>query len=227
MMPTKRLSAKIEGMDCPACANKIEEAVSKLEGVVDAKVIFSAEKISVTYDTGKVREENIEQEIKKLGYSVSEEEGEGERRKRRFELLYLLAVGSGILVSWSGALRSFIPFNLDSVILVILAGIPVLRSTAQALKAKSITAEVAMATGMAASIAIGQLLSAAVIGFFMLIAEFIDDFTTDKARAAIEGLIKISPKMALVKRNGREVEVNVNELVHGDIVVVRLSLIHI
>ena len=35
-MPTKKLSAKIEGMDCPACANKIEEAVSKLEGVVDA-----------------------------------------------------------------------------------------------------------------------------------------------------------------------------------------------
>jgi len=220
-MPTKKLSAKIEGMDCPACANKIEEAVSKLEGVVDAKVIFSAEKISVTYDTGKVREKNIEQEIKKLGYSVSEEEREGERRKRRFELFYLLTVGSGILVSWSGAFRSFIPFNLDTVILVILAGIPVLRSTAQALKAKSITAEVAMASGMAASIVIGQLLSAAVIGFFMLIAEFIDDFTTDKARAAIESLIKISPKMALVKRNGREVEVNVNELVHGDVVVVR------
>jgi len=220
-MPIKQLSARIEGMDCPACAVKIEKTLSKLQGVMDVKVIFAAEKVNVTYDAQKTSEKNIEQEIKKLGYEVSEEESVDKKRKRRFELLYLSALGIGILVAWSGALHPFIPLDLDAVVLVILTGIPILRSTFQALKAKAITAEVAMATGMAASIVIGQFLSAAVIGFFMLIAEFIDEFTTDKARAAIEGLIKISPKTALVKRNGREIEVDVNEVVHGDIVVVR------
>lgn len=152
---------------------------------------------------------------------VSEEEHVDDERKRRLELIYLSVVGVGILVSWLGVLRPFLPFDLDAVILVILTGIPVLKSTFHALKAKTVTAEVAMAAGMAASMAIGQFLSAAVIGFFMLLAEFIDEFTTEKAKAAIEGLIEISPKTALVKRNGREVEVDVDEVVNGDVVVVR------
>jgi len=137
------------------------------------------------------------------------------------KFLYLSAVGIGILVSWSGIPHQFVPLNLDAIVLAIITGIPILKSTFQALRAKSITAEVAMATGMAASIGIGQFLSAAVIGFFMLIAEYIDEFTTDKARAAIEGLIKISPRRALVRRNGREIEIDANEVALGDVVIVR------
>lgn len=219
-MQRKQLSARIEGMDCPACAVKIEETLSKLQGVLDAKVIFGAEKVNIAYDPERVDEEKIEQEIRKLGYELGDGDTD-KSRKRKLELLYLIAVGLGILATWSGAFRSHIPSNLDSIALVILTGIPILRSTLRALRAKSITAEVAMATGMAASIVIGELLSGAVIGFFMLVAEFIDEFTSDKARAAIESLVKISPKTALVKRNGRAVEVGVDELVHGDTVIVR------
>jgi len=220
-VPTRQLEAKIEGMDCPTCAAKIKEALAGLEGVLDADVVFSTEKARVTYDADRVDEKRIRQEISRLGYELTNDERLEKKRNRRLELLYLSVVGGGILACWSGILHPFTSIDLDGIILVVLTGIPILKSTFRALRAKSVTAEVAMATGMAASIAIGQLLSAAVIGFFMLIAEFIDELTTDKARSAIEGLIRITPKKALVKREGRQIEININDVVHGDIVVVR------
>jgi heavy metal translocating P-type ATPase len=130
-------------------------------------------------------------------------------------------LGIGILVCWSGIAHPLFPFDIDAIVLVILSGIPISRSVIPTLKAKAVTADVAMATGMVASMVIGQFLSAAVIGFFMLLAEFIDEFTKDKARTAIQGLIKMSPKTALVKRKGQEVEVSVEQVAPGDIVVVK------
>jgi len=221
MMKTKQLSLRIEGMDCPACAEKIEESMAKLGGVRSVKVIFSIEKATITYDTKEVSEKEIKNKIKELGYKVSEEEGINGKQKRRLELLHLSILGIGILICWSGITHRFFQFDMDAIILVILSGISISRSVFPALKAKSVTADVAMAVGMIASIGTGQFLSAAVIGFFMLLAEFIDETTKDKARAAIQGLIKMSPKTALVKRKGQEFEIGVDEVVHGDIVVVK------
>jgi len=219
-MKTKQLSLRIEGMDCPACVEKIEKSMAKLEGVRSVKVIFSAEKAIITYDTKELNEKEIKRKIKELGYKVSEEGINGKKR-RRLELLHLSILGIGILVCWSGIAHPLFPFDIDAIVLVILSGIPISRSVIPTLKAKAVTADVAMATGMVASMVIGQFLSAAVIGFFMLLAEFIDEFTKDKARAAIQGLIKMSPKTALVKRKGQEVEVSVEQVAPGDIVVVK------
>jgi Cu+-exporting ATPase len=72
-MKTKQLSLRIEGMDCPACVEKIEKSMAKLEGVRSVKVIFSAEKAIITYDTKELNEKEIKRKIKELGYKVSEE----------------------------------------------------------------------------------------------------------------------------------------------------------
>lgn len=78
-----------------------------------------------------------------------------------------------------------------------------------------------MIIGMIAALSIGEFLSAAVIAFFMLIAEFLNELTFSKGRSAIRGLIEISPKKAVVKRNDVEVEVDISEVKQGDIVIVK------
>lgn len=40
-------SWKVVGMDCPACARKVESATNKLAGVVSSKVLFATEKLVV------------------------------------------------------------------------------------------------------------------------------------------------------------------------------------
>jgi len=219
-MAKKKVNIRINGMDCQSCAAKIEQHLAKLEGVHSVKVAFSAEKAFVEYDTEKINIEEMESKIHELGYRPEPLKVE-ERKGFRLELLRLFMVGLAILISLTGFTRPFFSLDIAAIIAVIISGIPIFRSTFFSLQRKTITAEVAMATGMVASILIGQYLSAAVIGFFMLLAEFIDGFTKDKARAAISSLIKISPKRAVVKRDRREIEVGIDEVRHGDVVIVK------
>ncbi len=220
-MKTRQLSLRVEGIDCSACAEKIEGSLAKLEGIGSVKADFGGEKVTVVYDEDRLSIDEIKGKIRELGYEVSEEERMKKGKRRRSSLIYLSIIGIGILLCGSNVAHRFLPFDLDAIALVILGGIPVFRTVFHDLRRKSVTAEVAMATGMVASVMIGQLLSAAVIGFFMLLAEFIDESTKEKSREAIQELMKISPKTAVVKRNGKEFEVSVDEVMHGDVVIVK------
>lgn len=47
----QRFSWKVQGMDCPSCAQKIETAALKVVGVKQAKVLFATEKLVVDADS--------------------------------------------------------------------------------------------------------------------------------------------------------------------------------
>ena len=44
-------SLRIECMDCPTCATVIEHALGRLDGVLEAKVSYAAERLRVEYDS--------------------------------------------------------------------------------------------------------------------------------------------------------------------------------
>jgi len=146
---------------------------------------------------------------------------EEKKEGRSPDLLRITLVGLAILISWSGVLRPRFSFDVAAFSAVLLGGLPMLKEAFLNLKAKSITAEVAMSIGMIASLSIGEFLSAAFIAFFMLIAEFLDKFTAEKSRTAVRELIKLSPKRAVVKRDGVEMEVDISTVRHGDTVIVK------
>ena len=76
----------IGGMTCAACAQRIEKALAKLEGVQKASVNLATEKASVTYDPQKLRLSAIRQAIEKLGYkALSAEKNTVDEDKQRKE----------------------------------------------------------------------------------------------------------------------------------------------
>ena len=60
----------IQGADCPSCIFTIEYNGRKLSGVKDIRVDFNDHKIHVDYRGGKDILINIEEIVKKLGYSA-------------------------------------------------------------------------------------------------------------------------------------------------------------
>ena len=66
----KQNSFKIEGMTCSACANRVERAVKKLDGVEESNVNFATETLSVKFDETKVDVAKIEETVVKAGYFV-------------------------------------------------------------------------------------------------------------------------------------------------------------
>lgn len=140
---------------------------------------------------------------------------------RTLELSLIVVVGLAILISWSQVLRPFISLDIAGLLAALLGAVPLFRRAYLDLRVGSITAEVAMTLGVIAALSIGEFLSAAIIAFLMLIAEFLEEFTVSRSRSAIHGLMEIPPKRAVVERNGVEVEVDISDVKQGDIVIVK------
>lgn len=68
---------------------------------------------------------------------------------------------------------------------------------------------------------IGEWSEGAVVVILFAISEVLERYSMDKARASIRSLMDIAPKEALVRRNGREFNIHVNEIEVGDIMIVK------
>jgi len=67
----------------------------------------------------------------------------------------------------------------------------------------------------------GEYLAGAIVLMIILIAEYIASVSGERARASIRELIGTVPKVAIVKRQGVEITVALNEIKVGDVVLVR------
>lgn len=64
-------SLNVEGMHCASCANTIKRKLEKLDGVESCVVNYGTEKVKIEFDPSKVSVQEMNQEIKKLGYALS------------------------------------------------------------------------------------------------------------------------------------------------------------
>ncbi|MEL7610158.1 MAG: heavy metal translocating P-type ATPase [Bacillota bacterium] len=76
----------IGGMTCAACAQRVEKAIKKLEGVKSASVNLATEKATVLYDPKRIRPSSIRRAVEGAGYralEVSKSSAADEDRARR------------------------------------------------------------------------------------------------------------------------------------------------
>ena len=215
----QQASIKIKGLDCASCAEKIEKTLRREKGIESVTVYLGSEKVDVNFDPSSISQKRIEREIEVLGYGIVRqgvEKGPGISPFWRMGFVLFL-----ILLSFTGLSSRIVSFDIFSIAAIIVAGYPLFRHAARDLLNKNITAEVFMALGVATATAIGEFRSASIIAFIMLISEYIDSFTMEKSRRAIRELMDLAPKTARVRRGNEEIEVPVEEVKKGEVVVVR------
>jgi len=65
-----KLDLGISGMSCASCVAKIEKGLSKVPGVVEARVNFAAEKATIEYDPAEANPSDLVGTVKELGYEA-------------------------------------------------------------------------------------------------------------------------------------------------------------
>ncbi len=105
--------------------------------------------------------------------------------------------------------------------LIIIGGYPVFRGVLRASLRRRVTAHTLMTAGVLAAVAVNEWAAALVVVLFMRIAAYIEGFTTQRARRALRDLTAMAPQMATLERDGTEIQVPVEQLRPGDVVVVR------
>jgi Cu+-exporting ATPase len=122
----------IEGMDCPACAKKIEKSVSKLEGIEDIKVNLGSETASIKFlhsvDLNKIKET-----IDKLGYKAYEPESDEEadlaeteriKHLKRLKLKIIVSIILSLIVAGLGMKDHFDFLNFIPAVTANLISLP-------------------------------------------------------------------------------------------------------
>lgn len=66
----KKVVFNMEPFTCPSCIKKIENTVSRIDGVNEIKVLFNSGRIRAEFDSSKTSADTLANTIVKLGYPV-------------------------------------------------------------------------------------------------------------------------------------------------------------
>lgn len=66
----KKITLKIQGMECPNCTMKLESMEDRLEGVLHAEASYHKGLLTIEFMDELISEEAIRAEIERLGYQA-------------------------------------------------------------------------------------------------------------------------------------------------------------
>ena len=231
--PLETLDIPIQGMDCADCTLHVQRAIAALPGVEAVDVFLGSEKAIVRLDPAQVDLPAIRTAVEHAGYSVGETASQppaaGAESNISRPLLTLLGIVFGAVLfivvvgEWLGlfeAITARIPWPL-SLAIVLALGYPVFRKVFLAALRGQVISHTLMTVGAAAAMLAGEWATALVVVFFMRVGDYVERFTTERARRLLKDLTSLAPQTARVERDGQELEVPIAEVAPGDIVVVR------
>lgn len=258
----------IEGMTCAACAQRIEKALGRMDGVLHVSVNYATEKAAVAYDPHKVKMSALKQTIEKLGYkaldtgkkeTVDEDKLRKEKEIRTLWTKFIISGTFGIPLLYlaMGSMVWWLPFPIPSflnpmqyplvyaitqiilTIPIIAAGYKFYTVGFKALVQRSPNMDSLIAIGTTAAvtysiystwqIAIGNFHAveglyfetAGVIITLILLGKSLEAVSKGKTSQAIKKLMGLAPKTAIVIQDGKEVEIPIDEVEIGDVILVK------
>ncbi len=243
----KFISMHVRGMTCATCVNNVDKAVAALAGVADVNVNISNDRLTLRYDPDTLKLTDIKKAVADAGYEavleadIKEDEdpelAKMELAKKRMKRSAILA-GVIMVLMMVQMLVYAVPRPLYTTTVALLAfpiifyfGRHVLIAAYKSLKNLRPNMDVLVSMGSLPPYLIGLsgifiplttfVEMAAAIMTFHLIGKFLETRAKGKASQAIKKLIELGAKTARVLVDGQEVEVHVNELAQGDIMIVR------
>ena len=237
----EQTSLALEGMTCASCATRIERSLNKLAGV-EATVNFATENASVSYDPARVSPAQLTAAVEAIGYHAAPAGGQHAGQQHDHDapptrLLVALVLAAPLVLL---AMVPPLQFNGWDWLSLVLATPVVFWSGEQFHRAALLNARHGAAT-MDTLVSLGTLAAwtwstvvllaglnadgyyevAAVITALILLGRFFESHAKRRSGAAIRALLELGAKEARVLRDGQEVLLPVEQLVVGDLFVVR------
>jgi Cd2+/Zn2+-exporting ATPase len=94
-------------------------------------------------------------------------------------------------------------------------------SALQGIQERDFTADIPVSIATIAAIAIGEYSAAAVVAVLLLLGGLLEDFVAARANQSLEALARLLPDRVTVRRDGRDLTVCLEEVVVGDLLLVR------
>ncbi|XWJ92746.1 Zn(II)/Cd(II)/Pb(II) translocating P-type ATPase ZntA [Phytobacter ursingii] len=214
----ERYSWRVTGMDCAACARKVENAVRQIAGVNQVQVAFATEKLTVIADND-IRKQ-VENAVQQAGYAVQDENAPKASAPSRWqENLPLLILIVLMAISW--LLEQFNhPLGQTAFIVTTLVGLyPIARQALRLMRSGSWFAiETLMSVAAIGALFIGATAEAAMVLLLFLVGERLEGWAASRARKGVSALMALKPDTATRIREGERQSVSAQDLRPGDVI---------
>ncbi|HEC1575672.1 TPA: cation-translocating P-type ATPase [Campylobacter upsaliensis] len=221
----KEVRLKIGKMSCVNCANAIENATRKLEGVEDASISYTNMSGVFLLQNESVKEA-IENKITQLGFEILQDElnienaKQKELKRLKFKLLFAFILSSVIMAFEMFVFNTF-SYNLQlilSFVVIFYCGFDFFSSALKGLRHKNLTMNTLVALGSLSAFLyslcvyfglFGEHLyfsGAAMIISFVLLGKFIEEKTKNKAQIYQNKLQNLEAKKARILLENGEIK---------------------
>ncbi|HDC4441938.1 TPA: Zn(II)/Cd(II)/Pb(II) translocating P-type ATPase ZntA [Enterobacter cloacae] len=207
----------VDGMDCAACARKVENAVKQIPGVSHVQVRFATEKLLVSAESDV--SEQVVSAVSQAGYSLRSETAPAEKTAPLRENLPLIALVMMMALSW-GLEQINHPFGNLAFIATTLVGLyPIARQALRLMKSGSWFAiETLMSVAAIGALFIGATAEAAMVLLLFLIGERLEGWAASRARKGVSALMALKPETATRVAGNERQTVAINALRPGDVI---------
>ncbi len=224
--------------------NDFVDKVSRIEGIYDVRGNLKASKMFIEFNELQLDESKVYSKIKQLGHKIEKAAGaiDKEIEKHKKEMKYrlrilLIALAFAFIItpiSWFVAesfTRNVILFFF-AIADFSIAGSFFLIGAYKSLRNKSTNMDVLVALGTTTALVYSILTTFLIEGHtfyeamsmilaFLLIGKYFEHKTKGQTSEAIKKLIGLQPKTATLLKDGIEIEIPIEEIEVGDILVVR------
>jgi Cu+-exporting ATPase len=247
---TKKSIFPVSGMTCASCVARVEEALKSVPGVVSANVNLASEKATVEY-TDEVTVPTLQKAVKDAGYELGNETEtlEDVTSASRREIIsvrnrFIFAAVFAVIImalGWAPGFpgKPYLMWLLATPV-QFWAGLRFYRGMWGALKHRTADMNTLIAVGTSAAYIYSMLAvlfpflfsgaeielglyfdTSAMIIALILLGRFLESRAKGRTSQAIKRLIGLSPKTALVIRDGKEELLPIDGVRVGDLIVVR------
>ncbi|HPU43669.1 MAG TPA: heavy metal translocating P-type ATPase, partial [Dictyoglomaceae bacterium] len=250
---TSKAILPIVGMSCASCAKRIEDAVRNIDGVVKADVNFAKEELYIEYIPSLTSYKVVQKVIKNIGYEALEPKKEGlEDVEEKYRQKELKDIERRFLISLIFTMPVFVGsmfLKFSPLLLFILAtpvqiygGYRFYKFAFSALRHKTTDMNTLVALGTTAAYLYSVLVTfypsffsgmgispevyydtSTVIITFILLGRYLEAKAKSKTSQSIKNLISLKPMTTFVKRGEEFIEISVDEVVKGDIILIKPS----
>ncbi len=237
----KHLLIEVKGIRHPRHARRIEQILRKKNGIARVSA-SSAGVIEMEWDSNLTNQSAVTSAVEKTGLDIihitngkegSQEEEQQEHHHHSSYLNFLgentelyFAIGSGIF--WGlGVIFSFlknIPEVLPMVLFIcgaLLGGFFTFITAGKDILRGKFEIDFLMLFAAVGAAALGKWGEGALLLFLFSLGHALEHYAMKRARKSIEALSDLTPPIALVKRGGEVIEIGVEELILGDIIVIK------
>ena len=249
-VPRLNKAFPVEGMTCASCVSRVEKKLASLEGVHKVDVNLATEQVLVDYIPALVDFEVLRLALEQAGYrllpsqeeSVSSDDDEARHLKHLAQLKQKLILSGLIsLAVMFFSMQSLFDIEWKNILLFILAtpvqffcGWQFYRGAVNGFRHgyADMNTLIAVGTSSAYFYSIFATLfpvgvpevyydTSVMIITLVLLGRWMEARAKHSASSAIKKLMGLQPKTAHVERDGKELEISVEDLVVGDVVLVR------